>query len=95
MNNTDHTFLYRVVVTGDRCGTSRTYEVRSAWIEPVVAGAIAKTLAPKTHDTQLATFAVQRRDGDVWQPVRFELSETIDYPLVAPAASAAPARPRC
>ena len=38
----DHNLTeYRVVVTGDRCGRTRTYTVRSAWMDVVVAAAIA------------------------------------------------------
>ena len=38
----DHNLTeYRVTVTGDRCGRTRTYTVRSAWMDVVVAAAIA------------------------------------------------------
>lgn len=58
----DHNLTeYRVVVTGDRCGRTRTYTVRSAWMDVVVAAAIASGLKPTTADTQGATVAVQRR----------------------------------
>ena len=92
----DHNLTeYRVVVTGDRCGRTRTYTVRSAWMDVVVAAAIASGLKPTTADTQGATVAVQRRaepvpaEGEVlqartWEPVRYELGTTVDYPLPLP-----------
>ncbi len=98
----DHNLTeYRVVVTGDRCGRTRTYTVRSAWMDVVVAAAIASGLKPTTADTQGATVAVQRRaeaapaEGEVlqartWEPVRYELGTTVDYPLPLPPGEAPP-----
>ena len=93
----DHNLTeYRVVVTGDRCGRTRTYTVRSAWMDVVVAAAIASGLKPTTADTQEATVAVQRRaeaapagadevlQTRTWEPVRYELGTTVDYPLPLP-----------
>lgn len=98
----DHNLTeYRVVVTGDRCGRTRTYTVRSAWMDVIVAAAIASGLKPTTADTQGATVAVQRRaeaapaEGEVlqartWEPVRYELGTTVDYPLPLPPGEAPP-----
>ncbi len=100
----DHNLTeYRVVVTGDRCGRTRTYTVRSAWMDVVVAAAIASGLKPTTADTQYATVAVQRRaevapagaddvlQARTWEPVRYELGTTVDYPLPLPPGEAPPA----
>lgn len=99
----DHNLTeYRVVVTGDRCGRTRTYTVRSAWMDVVVAAAIASGLKPTTADTQGATVAVQRRADPApagadevlqtrtWEPVRYELGTTVGYPLPLPPAEAPP-----
>ena len=98
----DHNLTeYRVVVTGDRCGRTRTYTVRSAWMDVVVAAAIASGLKPTTADTQGATVAVQRRaeaapaEGEVlqartWEPVSYELGTTVDFPLPLPSSKLPP-----
>ena len=90
MTNTDNLTEYRVVVTGERCGGTRTYLARSAWIDCVVAAAVAAQLKPRTPDTQPATVAVHLRapNGTDWLPARYELGTTVDYPLAPQDAAA-------
>ena len=92
----DHNLTeYRVVVTGDRCGRTRTYTVRSAWMDVVVAAAIASGLKPTTADTQGATVAVQRRaeaapaEGEVLQArgMKVGTGTIVDATIIAAPSS--------
>ncbi len=74
---------YLATVIGHRCGTKRTFTVSSAWIDVVVAAAVATKLKPTTQDTQYATVMVASREAPdaPWEQVRYELGTTVDYPL--------------
>ena len=74
---------YLATVIGHRCGIKRTFTVASAWIDVVVAAAVATKLKPTTNDTQYATVMVAAREAPdaPWGQVRYELGTTVDYPL--------------
>ena len=83
---------YLATVIGHRCGTKRTFTVSSAWIDVVVAAAVATKLKPTTQDTQYATVMVASREAPdaPWEQVRYELGTTVDYPLPLPPGEGPP-----
>ena len=85
---------YLATVIGHRCGTKRTFTVSSAWIDVVVAAAVATKLKPTTQDTQYATVMVASREAPdaPWEQVRYELGTTVDYPLPLPSSKLPPVK---